>query len=79
MSQLSSCGKFSENTARFYLAELSLAVSYLHDHGVVHRDIKLDNIMLTERGHLKLMDFGMNPRNYKLIIITIIGTSLLIF
>lgn len=64
LTQLAKHGKFPESTARFYIAELCLAVAYLHDHGVVHRDIKLDNILLTDRGHLKLMDFGMvTPSN----------------
>lgn len=64
LTQLAKHGKFPESTARFYIAELCMAVAYLHDHGVVHRDIKLDNILLTDGGHLKLMDFGMvTPSN----------------
>eukprot|EP01147_Barroeca_monosierra_P003905 gene3905-6385_t len=49
---------FPEEWARFYTAELILALEDLHSMGYVHRDIKPDNILLDAKGHLKLVDFG---------------------
>eukprot|EP00920_Eleutheroschizon_duboscqi_P034402 GHVT01082593.1.p1 GENE.GHVT01082593.1~~GHVT01082593.1.p1 ORF type:complete len:616 (+),score=139.81 GHVT01082593.1:873-2720(+) len=48
-----------EETVKFYLAELVVAVTTVHKLGYIHRDIKPDNIMLTADGHLKLLDFGL--------------------
>ena len=49
---------FSEDLARFYTAEIVLAVKFLHKCGIVHRDIKPQNILLDIDGHCKLADFG---------------------
>lgn len=51
-------GAFDEELARFYLAEMTLALNALHTLGFVHRDIKPENILLDRFGHLKLADFG---------------------
>lgn len=51
-------GAFEEDLARFYLAELTLALNSLHSLGFVHRDVKPENILLDRCGHLKLADFG---------------------
>ena len=51
-------GAFDEQLAKFYLAELALALNALHSLGFVHRDIKPENILLDRFGHLKLADFG---------------------
>ena len=53
-SLLSSYGYFDEATSRFYAAEIALALTYLHKHDIIHRDIKPDNILLTAKGHIKL-------------------------
>ncbi|XP_064460923.1 citron Rho-interacting kinase-like isoform X2 [Ornithodoros turicata] len=47
-----------EEIARFYLAEITLAVHALHSLGYVHRDVKPDNILIDRTGHIKLADFG---------------------
>lgn len=51
---------FDEDAARFYCAEITLALQYLHSHGIVHRDIKPDNMLLSATGHVKLTDFGLS-------------------
>ncbi|KPA75298.1 putative rac serine-threonine kinase [Leptomonas pyrrhocoris] len=49
---------FDETTSRFYIAELAIAVEYLRVRGIVHRDIKGDNLVLDAEGHIVLTDFG---------------------
>lgn len=53
-------GFFDESMAKFYVAEIALALSYLHKHDIIHRDLKPDNILLTSKGHIKLTDFGLS-------------------
>nr|XP_020444859.1 rho-associated protein kinase 2-like isoform X2 [Monopterus albus] len=47
-----------EKWARFYTAEVVLALDAIHSMGFIHRDIKPDNMLLDQNGHLKLADFG---------------------
>ncbi|KAK2865875.1 hypothetical protein Q7C36_001931 [Tachysurus vachellii] len=57
--QLEKEGIFMEDTACFYLAEITLALGHLHSNGIIYRDLKPENIMLNHEGHIKLTDFGL--------------------
>ncbi|THD29124.1 Protein kinase C [Fasciola hepatica] len=59
MFQIQRARRFDEARARFYSAEVTLALMFLHQHHIVYRDLKLDNILLDAEGHCKLADFGM--------------------
>lgn len=47
-----------ESMAKFYIAEMVLAIDSLHRLGYVHRDVKPDNVLLDMQGHIRLADFG---------------------
>lgn len=53
-------GRFTEERARFYIAELVLALEHLHKYDIVYRDLKPENILLDATGHVALCDFGLS-------------------
>src|SRR5256884_8309184 len=56
-------GRFKEARAKFYIAELILALQHLHQHDIVYRDLKPENILLDANGHIALCDFGLSKAN----------------
>lgn len=48
---------FEERAIRFWMAELACALRYVHSQGIVHRDVKPDNVLLDSEGHVHLADF----------------------
>lgn len=56
---LNEFGRLDENTTRFYLAEVFLALQRLHRNNYILRDLKPDNILLAKDGHIRLTDFGL--------------------
>ena len=53
-------GRFTEPRARFYIAEIVLALEHLHKFDIVYRDLKPENILLDATGHVALCDFGLS-------------------
>lgn len=57
--------RLSEDMTRFYVTEMILAIDSIHKLNYVHRDIKVDNVVLDARGHIRLADFGSCLRMMK--------------
>ncbi|KAK7265988.1 hypothetical protein RIF29_18625 [Crotalaria pallida] len=53
---------FSEHAVRFYVAEVLLALEYLHMLGIIYRDLKPENVLVREDGHIMLSDFDLSLR-----------------
>ena len=50
---------FDENEAKFFIAEVILAMEYIHSLNIIYRDLKPENILIDKYGHVKLADFGL--------------------
>lgn len=67
---------FSTELTRFYFKQLIEAVEYLHMMGLVHRDLKLDNLVLDKEYNLKIADFGFQKKGEKTNDIIFCSTSI---
>ena len=54
-----------EHFVAFYAAEVILALDYMHKNGVMHRDLKSENVLIDRDGHVRLTDFGVSKGNIK--------------
>lgn len=53
-----------EKEAFIYFFQTALGVEYLHNHNIIHRDLKLDNLLLSSRGNIKICDFGWSTLSF---------------
>ena len=68
--------RFDDEKTKFYIAELILALEFLHNNNIIYRDIKPENILIDKTGHIKLVDFGLSKvfKNTDEKMLTICGT-----
>ncbi|KAM4687158.1 protein kinase C iota type-like [Rhinophrynus dorsalis] len=59
LSHINRFGKLCEDHIRFYAAEICIGINFLHQNGIIHRDLKLENILLDSEGHIQICDFGV--------------------
>jgi len=62
---LNKVGFFDEERSRFHAAEILLGLEHIHSHGIIYRDMKLENILLDKRGHCSLSDLGLAVKSEK--------------
>ncbi|KAJ5714897.1 Cytokinesis protein sepH [Penicillium malachiteum] len=67
-------GRFPENLVGLYMSQVLHGLLYLHEQGVIHRDIKGANILTTKEGLVKLADFGVASRTTGLSVSSVVGT-----
>ena len=58
-------GRLGEDRARFYTAEIGLALGHIHSHNIIYRDLKPENVVLDKDGHVCLTDFGLAKTNVR--------------
>lgn len=56
--EMAAQGAITTNDAEQYFKQLVAGVAYIHKIGFAHRDIKLENVLISEKGHVKIIDFG---------------------
>ena len=60
---LKSVRRISEEKAKFYFLEILYGLQYLHQQGIIYRDLKPENLLINVDGHLKIVDFGLSKGN----------------
>ena len=60
LSYIKKRGKLTEQVAKFIFKQIVLSLQYIHSHNIVHRDIKLDNILIDLDNNIKICDFGVS-------------------
>eukprot|EP00759_Apiculatamorpha_spiralis_P004353 PhF_6_TR12593/c0_g1_i1/m.19840/K13303/SGK2; serum/glucocorticoid-regulated kinase 2 len=66
--------RFPESRAKFYCAEIGLALEYIHSKNIIYRDLKPENLVLDRDGHCVLTDFGLAKKDIKDVTHTFCGT-----
>jgi len=51
--------RLQEPIVKFYAAQMALALGYLHSKDIVHRDMKLENVLIDQDGYVQIIDFGL--------------------